>query len=169
MKFASKTFIASALYLTVSGLFLPALAQEYAHGNGALELFDAEGQANSPRWVMIWIMIMLGSFLPGLLFVWKRIEARWVIGGLLLGFVALGILTELLGMQPYSGFIALIHLIFWMPGLFVLLRRRTFLKERSFYGAWTGLITAVILFSFVFDIRDAAIYLDYVAGFGIFS
>ncbi len=138
-----------------------ATAQDMAHGNGALEIFDSEGQANSPRWVMAWIMIMLATFAAGLLFVWKRYEARWVVGGLILGFVALGILTGPLGVVPLSGFIALIHLIFWTPGLIVLLRRRTFLKERSVYGVWTGLMTVVILFSFVFDIRDAAIYIDH--------
>lgn len=147
----------------------PALAQEIAHGNGALELFDAEGQANSPPWVKVWLPIMLGTFALGLVFAWKRIEARWVVGCVIAGFVAMGILVGGLGMPQLSGFIALLHLIFWTPALVVLLRRRTFLKERSLYGAWTGLVTAVILFSFVFDIRDAAIYLDHISGIGLLS
>lgn len=148
---------------------MPAFGQEIAHGNGALELFDAEGQANSPTWVKIWLPIMLGTFALGLVFVWKRIEARWVVGCVIAGFVAMAILFGGLGMPQLSGFIALMHLVFWTPALVVLLRRRTFLKERSLYGAWTGLVTAVILFSFIFDIRDAAIYLDHISGTGLLS
>ncbi|MEM9669294.1 MAG: hypothetical protein AAF950_10255 [Pseudomonadota bacterium] len=146
-----------------------ASAQEYTHGNGALELFDNEGVANSPAWVRAWVFIMLGAFALGLLFVWKRLEARVVVGGFILGIVSMILLQSAFGIPPLSGFIALMHLIFWTPGLILLLQRRTFLSERSLYGAWTGLMTFVILFSFVFDIRDAAIYLDHIAGTGLLS
>jgi len=61
------------------------------------------------------------------------------------------------------------HVIFWTPGLVMLLRKRTFLKEKSLYGVWTGLMTGVIVFSFIFDIRDSVIYLDHMAGTGFFS
>ncbi|MEM7661686.1 MAG: hypothetical protein AAF292_05515 [Pseudomonadota bacterium] len=161
--------LASLSVSTAAFIAFSATAQEYTHGNGALELFDSEGIANSPTWVRIWIIFMLASFAAGLLFVRRRIEARMVVGGFVLGMLALMVLQGAFGLPPISGFIALIHLIAWTPGLIVLLRRRTFLKERSLYGAWTGLITAVILFSFVFDIRDAAIYLDHIAGVGLFS
>lgn len=139
------------------------------HGNGALEIFDGEGFANSPQWVRIWVYIMLGTFAAGLLFVWKRVEPRWLLGGLVLGLVATKFVPEIIGFPVLSGFIALIHLIFWTPGLIVLLKRHAFLKERSLFGLWTGLATGVVLFSFVFDIRDAAIYLDYIIGVGILS
>ena len=150
-------------------LTCPALAQEVAHGNGALELFDAEGQANSPLWVQIWLPILLASFILGLFFVRSRVEARWVVGCVIAGFVAMGILMAGFGMPQLSGFIALMHLIFWTPALIVLLKRRTFLSESSLYAKWTGLVTATILFSFIFDIRDAAIYLDHILGIGVLS
>ncbi|MEL7130194.1 MAG: hypothetical protein AAGK23_11665 [Pseudomonadota bacterium] len=159
----------AALMLAFSVLAASASAQDFGHGNGALELFDTEGQANSPTWVMVWVAFMLATFAAGLFFVRKRIEARWAVGGFILGILCMALLVQGIGLPPLSGFIALIHLVFWTPALILLVQRRTFLKERSLYGAWTAIMTGVILFSFVFDIRDAAIYLDYVLGIGALS
>lgn len=39
----------------------------------------------------------------------------------------------------------------------------------SIYALWSGAITAVIIFSFIFDIPDAAIYLDHMLGIGLIS
>jgi hypothetical protein len=50
-----------------------------------------------------------------------------------------------------------------------MIKNKPFMSEKSFYKYWSGLITAVIIFSFIFDIRDAAIYLDHILGFGLFS
>ncbi|MEO0883561.1 MAG: hypothetical protein AAFY34_12665, partial [Pseudomonadota bacterium] len=94
---------------------VPSLAQDYDHGNGALELFDNEGVANSPAWVRAWVFVMLGTFAAGLLFVRRRLEARVVVGGFVLGIAVMILLQTLFGLPPLSGFIALIHLIFWTP------------------------------------------------------
>lgn len=135
---------------------------ELAHGNGALEIFDAEGQANTPQWVMIWIYLMAASFAAGLFFVKNHSIARWVVGGFLLGIVCMALLGRAFGIPPISGFIATIHIVFWSPGLFQLLTKRPFLGERSAFTIWSGVITFVILFSFVFDIRDAYLYLMHI-------
>ena len=135
-----------------------AWAQQLGHGNGALQIFDAKGMENSPRWVQIWVYIMLASFVASLFFVRRHVEARWVAGGFFLGMAAMQLLLGYFKIPPYSGLIASFHLVFWLPALHVLLRRRPFLKSRSLYSWWTGLITFVIAFSFVFDIRDAFLY-----------
>lgn len=157
--------------ILVAILPISAMAQDsIAAGNGALELWNAQGIANSPKWVQYWLVIMMGSFAFGLLFVWKRIEARFVVGGLVIGLLfSKFILEQLVGLAPLSGLVALMHLIFWSPALYLLLRNRPFLREKNFYGYWSGWITLVIIFSFIFDIRDAAIYLDYMSGIGILS
>ena len=159
----------ASLTLAFMALALPAFAQDIAHGNGALEIFDAEGIANSPTWVKVWIGFMMGTFLVGLGFAIKQVQARWVMGFIVAGFVTMGVLTSGLAMPQISGFIALIHLIFWAPALSILLKNRTFLKESTWFGRWTALLTFVILFSFIFDIRDAAIYLDHILELGIFA
>lgn len=142
----------------------------YAAGNDALELWNAQGIANSPKWVQYWLIIMMGSFALGLLFIWKHIEARFVVGGLIVGMLfSKFILEQVIGLAPLSGLVALMHLIFWSPALYLLIKNRPFARERSFYAYWSGWITMVILFSFIFDIRDAVIYLDYMIGIGILS
>lgn len=138
-----------------------ALASELQHGNGALQLFDEEGFANSPAWVQYWIMFMGLSFVCGLLFVWNHPLARWVVGCFVAGLICLEISTSLLGIVPLSGFIACIHLIFWSPALYLLIKQRPIAESRTAFALWSAVITFVIAFSFVFDIRDAFIYLQH--------
>lgn len=164
---AMKQFLVPAVL--VSALLASTGAGAYEPGNQALQLWNDEGIANSPQWVQTWLMVMLVSFAMGLLFVWKRVEARWVVGGFIAAILISRLGIPALGIVKLSGLVALVHLIFWSPGLYLMLKNRPFLKERSFYAIWSALITAVILFSFIFDIRDAAIYLDYVLGLGLLA
>ncbi len=146
-----------------------AYAQDYPSGHQALQIWNAEGRANAPEWVQTWLRIMMATFLVGVLFVWHRVEARWVVGGVVLGLLTsrgLGAYTDIVML---SGLVAIIHLIFWSPGLYMLLTRRPFLGERSAYATWSGAATLVILFSFFFDLRDAVIYLDHVTGLSLLT
>ncbi len=156
-----KKFI--AIFAAIAALF-PAtvIAQEtIVAGNQALELWNEEGIANSPTWVQYWLVVMMLSFALGLLFVWKRLEARWVVGGLISGLLTTSFVTPALGLVNLSGLVALIHIIFWSPGLFLMLKNRPFLREKSLYKYWSGWITLVIIFSFIFDVRDSLIYLHH--------
>lgn len=157
------------LGLASVGIVEGAYAQDYEAGHGALQVWDEAGRAKAPAWVRGWLTFLTLTFATGLFFVRRRIEARWAVGGFL-GVVAAAIGSQAFtDIVPLSGFLALLHLIFWSPALYVLLTRRPFMKERSAYAVWSATLTCVILFSFVFDIRDAAIYLDHVLGFGFFS
>ena len=151
------------------GLTNPAFAQDYVSGHGALEVWDADARANVPGWVRIWLRILQLTFIAGVFFVWRHVEARWAVGGFFAVFAAAVLSQTLTGIVPLSGFIALLHVIFWSPALYLLLSRRPFLKERSPYAVWSALITAVILISFLFDIPYVAIYLDHTMGIGILS
>jgi hypothetical protein len=151
----------ATLFLNVATAADPAI--DYQHGNGALQLFDSKGMENSPRWVMIWIMFMIATFLCGLLFVKNHPIARWVVGGFFAGMVVSTLADSVLGVPQLSGFIALIHLIFWSPGLFQLLTKKPFLETLSPFTIWAGVMSLVIMFSFIFDIRDASLYLMHLA------
>ena len=159
--------IAAATFTAITG----ASAQEYGKGNGALEYFDAEGIAASPQWVQIWIFIMLGTFALGLVFVWWRPIARWAVGGILASLLLGEFPFTALGLPYLSGAIAIAHIVCWSPALYLLLTQRPFLKAGEAVGfrLWCGAMTAVILFSFVFDLRDAAIYIDHFSGLGLIS
>ena len=129
-----------------------AIAQAYESGHGALQVWDAEARNNVPLWIRVWLRIMQLAFVTGVLFVWRHVEARWAVGGFL-GVFIIAVLSQLLtDLVALSGFIALLHVIFWSPALYLLLTRRPFAKERSAYAVWSALITFIILFSFVFDI-----------------
>ena len=155
--------------LTLSGA---AGAEEYVKGHGALQVFDAEGIAKSPQWVQAWIFyVMLPTFALGLIFVWWRPIARFAVGGFLCSMLLGGPIFQALGLPYLSGAIAIAHIVFWSPALVLLLSWRPFLDgaEAIGYRLWSALMTFVILFSFVFDIRDAAIYIDHIAGIGMLS
>jgi hypothetical protein len=151
------------------GSIEPALAQPYESGHQPLQLWDNPARENMPQWVSIWLAILMSTFALGLLFVRRHAEARWVVGG----FICMILLTvasgRVFGLLPLSGLFSLVHIICWSPALYVMLTRRPFLEGRSLYALWSGAITAVIMFSFIFDIPDAAIYLDHMLGIGLIS
>ena len=147
----------ASLMLSVSTLS----AQEIEHGHQAMQIFDKQGFDNSPQWVQIWIACMMASFLAGLFFVKNHVIARWVVVGFIAGMTFGAVAGNVFGVPNHSGFIALVHLVFWTPALVQLLAKRPFLGQRSAFTIWSGVITAVICFSFIFDIRDAFIYLTH--------
>ena len=147
-------------------LFTPitTMAADYSSGHQALEVWDAEAQANLPQWIKYWLLTMASVFLLGLLFVRHHIEARWLVGGFLSGLLFSKFVIPAVGLVPLSGLVALIHLVFWSPALYFMLKNRPFMQNFSIYACWSGVATACILFSFIFDIRDSAIYALYVIG-----
>ncbi|MEO1035124.1 MAG: hypothetical protein AAFX44_06140 [Pseudomonadota bacterium] len=160
------TFIATAVVALATVSFSTAHATEFESGHGALQVFDADGMASMPLWVKVWLAIMLGTFASGLLFVWRQPLARWAVGGILTSFFVTPWIFRALELPYLSGAIAIGHIVFWTPALLLLLLRRPFsnAREGRWFRAWSGAMTAVILFSFVFDIRDAAIYIEHFAG-----
>jgi hypothetical protein len=146
-----------------------ATEQVYEPGHGALKLATEEAEALRPAWVGYWLNFMTLSFALGLLFVWKRVEARWVVGGIISTFLIAGAGVPALNLEPLSGLYSLIHIITWTPGLYFMIKNKPFMGENSLYKYWSGLITGVIIFSFIFDVRDTFIYLDHMLGIGAFS
>ena len=133
--------------------------ENHASGYTALGIFDDEARAAMPVWVGVWLQIMAVSFVSGVLFIFSQPIARWVVGGVLLGLLATRFGLNAFGLERVSGLIGLLHLVFWSPGLYMLLRYKPFLGALSLFSVWSGWITFVILFSFFFDARDAAVYL----------
>lgn len=134
-------------------------AQDYSSGHHALQVWDSAAMAGLPVWVKLWLVFMGSIFACGVFFVKRHIEARWLVGGFALGLLLTKFVVPLLGLVPLSGLVALVHIVFWSPALYLFLKNRPFLGKFSAYGLWSGVATGCILFSFVFDIRDAYIYL----------
>ncbi len=137
---------------------------DYQKGYRALEIFDAQGMEATPLWVMIWIVLATACFVVGIFFVKRHSIARWVVGGYIAGFLTL-VFSSVFGLVQLklAGFNALIHVIFWSPSLYLLLTKRPFLsKKLSAFSIWSGVITVVMLFSFIFDIPYSIIYLRHI-------
>ena len=166
MRMISTAAAALALGAIMATPALAAAAGEYVSGHGALEVFDGAAFETTPTWVKVWLGIMLVTFASSIVFVRRHVIARWAFGGFLASFFLNGPLFQLLGLPVLSGSIAIAHLLFWTPVLVLLLKHRPFLEpdEPRAYRFWSGAMTFVILFSFVFDIRDAVIYVGHVMG-----
>lgn len=147
------------MLLLVSLVILPAHAVEYSSGHRALEVWDEAAMQNVPQWINVWLMIMAAVFFSGVFFIKNHIEARWVLGGFVFALLFFIFAVPALNLIPLSGLMALIHLIFWTPGLVFLLKNKPFTKGISPFNVWAGLATVCILFSFIFDVRDAFTYL----------
>ena len=145
-----------------------AVPQIYESGYGALDVFDGAGMALLPTWGFIWLLGLVATFAAGLFFVWRRPVARVAVAGFLLSMVVTPLLFRTLGLPFLGGAIAIGHLLFWTPALVLLLANRPFLDadENVLFRLWTAAMTFVILFSFVFDARDAWTYIAHFSGAG---
>lgn len=152
----------------VSGVFSNmALAHDhYKVGHGALDIFNGEGFLATPTWVQAWVVILISCFIVSVYFSWKHPLARWATGGFILSMTMGNTLFTLLGLPFLGGSIAIMHLVCWSPALLVLLMKRPYFNvdEAISFRIWSGLMVCVLIFSFVFDVRDAVIYISHVSG-----
>tara|TARA_R110002072_G_scaffold273413_2_gene434312 strand:+ start:46703 stop:47155 length:453 start_codon:yes stop_codon:yes gene_type:complete len=136
-------------------------AEEFTSGYGALDVFDGQAFVGLPLAVKSWLVFMLLTFAAGLLFARKHPIARWATGGIVVSMLTGHAVFQALGLPMLSGSIAICHVVCWTPALVLLLIKRPFFDrdEGRWFRIWSAVMTCVILISFVFDIRDAAIYI----------
>ena len=141
---------------------------DYATGHRALEVFGPEGFGAAPAWVQAWLAFLISMFAIGLYFAWKHPVARWASGGFIVSAVSGEVVFSLLNLPFLSGAISIMHILCWSPALVLLLVKRPFLDEAESlaFRVWTGLMAGSIIFSFLFDIKDAVIYINHVSGLG---
>ncbi len=157
------TKFALLLLSTLISVSAIAAETEYAHGHGALEIFDGAGFLETPLWVQIWVVLLLSTFVVGFCFAIKHPIARWSSAGLIASLTSGHAVFDLLGLPFLGGSIAIMHIVCWTPALWFLLSKRPFLDTHysNAFRLWSAVMTFVILFSFVFDIKDAAIYISH--------
>ncbi|MDF1741341.1 MAG: hypothetical protein P1U86_19430 [Verrucomicrobiales bacterium] len=142
-------------------------AEAYPKGAGALEVFDGEAMSALPLPAKLWLKFMMLTFAAGLIFfAWKKPIARWAAGGMIVSMATCAPVFTALGLPVLSGSIAIWHIVCWSPALVLLLTKRPFLKSNEGlpYRTWSVIMTGVILISFIFDFRDAAIYIHHFTG-----
>ena len=135
---------------------------DYPKGHYPLQIFEI---GRSPRNLKIWIVVSIAWILLGLFFAWHHPTAQWVVGGWAAGIASL-IAANLISKSVLfrlSGFLALTHVVFWSPALYRLITEHPFLaSDVTPYSIWSGGVTAIMLFSYIFDIPYSFTYLKHV-------
>ncbi|PCI02993.1 MAG: hypothetical protein COB78_11970 [Hyphomicrobiales bacterium] len=111
-----------------------------------------------PSGVLTWVVWMGAVFTAALLFVSTRKTARFA----LLTFYGFTFVGSSIAIW-FTGsihWIGLVHLIFWPPLLFHLIKneiRDASFKPKSIYGSWVILLIITMIVSLVFDLRDVVL------------
>lgn len=167
MNLMQSILVPKLILLLILGIVFPSIGftaeNQYAAGHGALNVFNGEGFLSTPTWVQAWLVLLLGTFITGFYFAWKLPVARWAVVGFILSMTMGHTVFNLLNLPFLGGSIAIMHIVCWSPALLVLLLKRPFLNadEKSSFRIWSALMTSVLIFSFVFDIRDAMTYINH--------
>jgi len=119
-----------------------------------MQEIDAALDAETTPIVGLWMDWMGIVFLASILFAWKRIGARLALLVVVLTMLGANVIYVTTGNVHLFG---IAHLIFWAPLLYFLVTREIRVpnfKAASPYGIWLLLISATIVISLVFDVRD---------------
>ena len=103
--------------------------------------------------VGIWLKWMMFIAFASILFIWKRVPARYVLGSMFLIFPIGLLIFKLTGNVNLIG---LAHILVWGPlaaYLCKVIRSKSF-NFKSFYGVWLVLFEITIIISLLFDVRD---------------
>ena len=117
-----------------------------------MQAIEADTSTLVQQW-MNWMSIM---FILSLLFVWKKVGARYVLAAAILGVICGYIIFKLTG-DPWL--LGISHILFWMPLLWILYRvdiSKPGFSWKTPYGVWLALLMVTIVISLVFDFRDVA-------------
>ena len=109
-----------------------------------------------PNWLHLWVMWMVVINLGAIVFTWKKVEARWVVGAFLVNVVFMSFLFDTFGWVRLLG---LSHVVMWTPLLVYIWRRRNAIDRVSLYGKYIVVLFATNAASLVVDYIDVARYM----------
>ncbi|NKB76524.1 MAG: hypothetical protein GKR96_05630 [Gammaproteobacteria bacterium] len=115
--------------------------------------------ANTPG-VQLWINWMMGLMLFSIVFAWKHIAARYVLGGM---FAVFALSLLIFNLTANVHLIGIAHLLVWGPLAYYLIRKQSLLRPirtKSLYDLWISLVVVTIAISLFFDVRDILLVLS---------
>lgn len=157
MRHEPKTYAALLIALAVL-LISPA-----AYAVTALEEWNAAARDALATPVKVWLGLMMLTNIAAIGFLKNHVAARWVFAGFVISH-GLVIAMSAQGMSVLAGQVSLFHIIFWTPGMIMLLRRRSEIQYPKAYGIWATLSLIFYFGSMIFDVRDASIYIQHLLG-----
>ena len=129
----------------------------------ALLVWNNESRLSLPLLPMAWLAILVTVSLASTFFVHKHAAARWVLGGFVVSHLIVFTLPVLTTFTVRRGFVSLLHVVCWTPGVIATIADFQGREESTAYAVWSYGLIAVTSISFLFDMRDACTYLYYVA------
>lgn len=124
-----------------------------------MEEMEAAVNAATSDAVKIWMNWMLIIFVASVLFVYKHISARFILGAFVL---TLPIAIFIFKQTQSPHLLGISHIIVWLPLAIYLIKTEVMGKVeklKSVYGVYLILLLVTIAISLVFDIRDTALIL----------
>jgi hypothetical protein len=138
---------------------LPAAASEpLPH---SLQIWDNAARVAIPTPLKIWLVFLALTFASSLFFVRRHPAARWAAGGFVLSHVVVAAIELGTTVDLRIGLVSLAHVVCWAPALVMLVRELPATSAETRYGLWCRVLLGVIAVAFVFDLRDAGMFLYY--------
>ncbi len=142
-------------------LGVTAMSVAQAEASYALEAWNMETRLTLPIWLGVWLLgVLLPANLASVFFVRNHVAARWVLGGFFCSHLWLTIVEVTDAFVVQGGLVSLGHIVFWSPAIYALYHYRSEIKLPSAYGIWACVMFVVYGVSMIFDVRDAAIWLN---------
>jgi hypothetical protein len=127
----------------------------------ALLVWNNRARISLPLLLALWLALLVCVCLSSVFFVTESIAARWVLGGFVVSHLVVFLLPTITDFTMRRGFVSLMHVICWSPGLVVSLIDTQGRQANLIYEVWSYALITVISISFIFDLRDALTYLYY--------
>ena len=112
-----------------------------------------------PMWTKIWLGVLVLTFLASAWFVKEHVPARWVLGGFILSHLIVFAFPLQKKWTMRAGMVSLLHVLCWSPGWVMCILDADQWVLGAPYTYWCYDIIVLIGFSFIFDVRDALVYL----------
>jgi len=106
-------------------------------------------------YLIVWVHWLLIINLSSIIFIWKHVEARYVLGAMLFNLPLIMYLFDTFGWVRILG---LSHIIVWTPLLIYLWLRRENIKLKTSFGVYITTLFFTDAFSLVIDYIDLVRY-----------
>lgn len=144
-------------------VMLCAVLPSAANALSALEEWNNVSRDALPIPVKVWLGLMMLNNISALFFLKNHVAARWVFAGFVVshGIVMLMWSQSIVVM---AGLVALLHIIFWTPGIIAIWYRRSEMLGLTPYRFWSTFVLIFYSGSMFFDVPDAVNYIIHLLG-----
>jgi hypothetical protein len=126
----------------------------------ALWIWNNDARRSLPPGLLAWLGFLVLTCLASAFFVVNHFAARWLLGGFIASHAIVFRLPSL-RVTVRRGLVSLLHVLCWSPGWVLVIFDTDGRGDDMLYRIWSYTLIAVVSFSFIFDLRDTAIYVYY--------